>query len=329
MAEKFVSTIQDNVVDTELRQWMIPDFSTTTSHDKAVAAFGMMGAMQQYFNYTMICGCGLPSVTLLGTRQDWEMLASRANKLLKYGEECKRWASLLQPIMRYMLRTFDEPDSQEVKDFWLHVAFESGHEGPSRKGVRTLSGWITAFAYFKDDGKVTTDFKEEDLLQIDQESTPRFMRLGSDGDWRAIDRKRLTLDGMSYPLIRPAKIPRGVVILPIKIFDAESGVQRFATAVSGTIGMSISANGTTTQPVSAWWVVQEFEEPIEPLPAMKAGKSVTGSTTEGTLDTYSTSADTQEDEEMSASEDYDDEYLPSSERVAHRMQDLGSDTMAN
>ncbi|KAI1166678.1 hypothetical protein F5B18DRAFT_659612 [Nemania serpens] len=272
VAEEFVSAIQDNIVDTELRQWMIPDFSTTTSHDKAVAAFGMMGAMQQYFEYTMICGCGLPSVTLLGTRQDWEMLASRINKLLKYGEECERWASLLQPIMRYMLRTFDEPDSQEVKDFWLHIAFESGHESPSQGGIRTLSGWITAFAYFEDDGNVTTDFKEEDLLQIDRRKTLRFIGRGSDSNWQEIDRKRLTLDGMTYPLIRAAKIPQGIVTLPMKIIDAEFGVQRFATAVSGTIGMSISANGTTTQPVSAWWVVQEFEEPIEPLPAIKSGQ---------------------------------------------------------
>ncbi|UKZ80014.1 hypothetical protein TrVFT333_007778 [Trichoderma virens FT-333] len=242
VAQEFASVIQENVVDAELREWMIPDFSTTTSHDKAVAAFGMMGAMQQYFSYKIMIGCGLPSVTLLGTRHDWEMLASRVSKLDKYGEECKHWAGLLKPIMNYMLRTFDEPDSQEVKDFWLRVAYEAGSAG-SAGSTLTLSGWITAFAYFKEDGAVTMNLKEEDFW-----------------DCQEVDRRRLILDGVSYPLIRPGDIPRGLVVLPVTIVD--SNMQKFATVVSGTIGMSISENGTTSQPVSAWWIVQEFEEPI-------------------------------------------------------------------
>ncbi|KAI0454622.1 hypothetical protein F5B21DRAFT_474478 [Xylaria acuta] len=310
VSQEFVSIIQDNVVDAELRQWMMPDFSTTTSHDKAVAAFSMMGAMQKYFEYEMLCGCGLPSVTLLGTRYDWEMLASRVNKLYKYGEECKHWASLLQPVMRYMLRTFDEPDSQEVKDFWLRVAYEAGSEG-SHGGIHTLSGWITAFAYFKDNGKVTTDHKEEDIRQIDEKSS-RWLRMwaGSDRESLEQDRKRLTLDGVSYPLIRPAQIPRGIMLLPLTIIDMEVGVRRFATALSGTIGMSISANETTAQPASAWWVVQEFEEQIESLQTTKAGQSVTGSTTKGTSNTYSSSVDIlDDDEKMKVAEDFDDEIL--------------------
>ncbi|KAI1291384.1 hypothetical protein F5Y03DRAFT_403287 [Xylaria venustula] len=248
VAEMFVSVIQDNVVDKELRQWMMPDFSTTTNHDKAVAAFGIMGAMQQYFSYECRGGCGLPSVTLLGTRDDWERLASRVSKLGKYGKECQHWASLLQPVMRYMLKTFDEPDSHKVKDFWLRVAYEAGKEGSS-PGVRTLSGWITAFAYFKMDGTVARDYDENEIRRMDENDPEP-------------NRKRLVLDGVSYPLIRSSEIPAGVILLPITVIDEEKGVKRFATAVSGTIGMSISANGTTTQPVSAWWVVQEFIEPM-------------------------------------------------------------------
>ncbi|KAJ2978733.1 hypothetical protein NUW58_g7400 [Xylaria curta] len=233
VAQEFASFIQENVVDAELRQWMIPDFSTTTNHDKAVAAFGMMGAMRQYFK---------PDV--------------RVDRLHKYGEECKRWASLLKPVMRYMLRTFDEPESQEVKNFWLRVAYEAGSEGSS-PGVRTLSGWITAFAYFRDNGSATIDWKEEEICRRERAS----IQFGTQQE--LIDRKRLILDGVSYPLIRQALIPMSIALLPMTIIDTEVGVQRFVTAVSGTIGMSISANGTTAQPVSAWWVVEEFVEPMK------------------------------------------------------------------
>ncbi|KAI0532847.1 hypothetical protein GGR58DRAFT_488759 [Xylaria digitata] len=275
LAEVFASMIQDNVVDAELRKWMMPDFTTTTKHDKAVAAFAMMGTMKGYFEYIAWGGCGLPSVTLLGTRYDWEMLASRVNKLYDYGEECTHWANLLQPVMRYMLRTFDEPDSQKVKDFWLRVAYMAGKEG-SGIGVQTLSGWITAFAYFNEDGKVTRHYTEKDIDQIDEESSARAR------SWEGIDvrefvgleRKRLTLDGVSYPLIRLGTIPRGIILLPMKLIDREVGVQRLATVVSGTIGMFISEYGTTVQPVSAWWVVQEFHEPISSLPTTGAENGV-------------------------------------------------------
>ncbi|KAL7784046.1 hypothetical protein V8C43DRAFT_171166 [Trichoderma afarasin] len=241
-AQKFASLIQQNVVDPELREWMLPNFSTTTKHDKAVAAFGMMGAMKKYFEYNLMCGCGLPSVTLLGTRHDWEMLASRVNKLNKYGDECQRWANLLQPIMRYMQRTFDEPDSQEVKDFWLRVAWETGHKGSSGDS-RLISGWITAFAYFEASGSVTMDYEENTFRNFQG------------------DRRRLILDGVSYPLITPGSISSSLVLVPVKITDLESGMKKFTTAISGTIGMSISA-GAKFQPVSAWWVVEEFQEPI-------------------------------------------------------------------
>jgi hypothetical protein len=43
--------IAKNVVDPELRTWIMPDFSTTEESDSVVAAILMMGALQQYFEY--------------------------------------------------------------------------------------------------------------------------------------------------------------------------------------------------------------------------------------------------------------------------------------
>ncbi|KAI0517558.1 hypothetical protein F5B22DRAFT_109765 [Xylaria bambusicola] len=263
LAKIFAAMIQHNVVDPELRKWMIPEFTTTTQHDKTVAAFSMMGTMKGYFKYELRGGCGLPSVTLLGSRHDWEMLASQVNKLYDYGEECAHWANLLQPIMRYMLRTFDEPDSQKVKDFWLRVAYQAGKEG-SGIGIRTLSGWITAFTYFDENGKVARHYTEEDIHKIDEKSDARIRSWGGTNiqEYVGLERKRLTLDGVSYPLIRPGQIPGGIILFPMTLTDEETNQKRYATVVSGTIGMSISEHGTTAQPVSAWWVVRKFQEPM-------------------------------------------------------------------
>ncbi|PNP55430.1 hypothetical protein THARTR1_04260 [Trichoderma harzianum] len=230
LAQEFTSLIHENVIDPELREWMLPGFSTTTDHDKAVAAFGMMGAMQKYFKYGAFIGCSFPSVTLLGTRNDWEELERRVDKLKKYGKTCENWARLLQPILGFMKRTFDEPDSQEIKDFWLQVAWETGDSGMSGDPSK-ISGWITAFAYFEDDGRVTGNYHG----------------------------RRLELGEVSYPIIHPDNMPSSLVLVPLTITDLEAGVQRFFTVVAGTIGMSIS-DGSKSQPFAAWWMVQEFQE---------------------------------------------------------------------
>ena len=65
--------LEKNIVDPELREWIIPDFSTTTRDDRVVASVLMMGTLQKYFSYTLSIVCGLPSVTLLGTEEDWRI----------------------------------------------------------------------------------------------------------------------------------------------------------------------------------------------------------------------------------------------------------------
>lgn len=112
----------------------------------------MMGTLKRYFEYVVGSGCGLPSVTLLGDRQDWEEILHRLAKLAHYGSEPAQWADRLRPVLKTMLLTFDEPESEQVKQFWLHVVQEEGQAGSGR-GNETLSGWITAFTFWDQDGK--------------------------------------------------------------------------------------------------------------------------------------------------------------------------------
>jgi hypothetical protein len=71
MAVRMTGLIAKNVVDPELRTWIMPDFSTTEESDSVVAAILMMGALQQYFEYRFSLLCGIPSVALLGYQGDW------------------------------------------------------------------------------------------------------------------------------------------------------------------------------------------------------------------------------------------------------------------
>ena len=92
--------LEENVVDAGLRGWIMPDFSTTTRDDRVVASVLMMGTLQKYFSYTFGIVCGIPSVKLLGTVEDWEKMLRRVEKLKGYGEELAIWCDLLTPILK-------------------------------------------------------------------------------------------------------------------------------------------------------------------------------------------------------------------------------------
>jgi hypothetical protein len=149
MAQRMTELVAKNILDPTLRDWIIPDFSTTIHNDKVVASIVMMGTLKGYFKYRFSISCGLPSVTLLGEKSDWEALLARIDRLPSFGEEPKQWHALLKPVLTRFVRTFDEPHSAETKDFWQRIAhFENGGSGPT-----WLSGWITAFCFWDEKGK--------------------------------------------------------------------------------------------------------------------------------------------------------------------------------
>ncbi|KAH8684354.1 hypothetical protein BGZ60DRAFT_397392 [Tricladium varicosporioides] len=249
MARKFASLIQENVKDPGLQKWIMPTFSTTTEEDKSVASVVMMGTFKAYFEYLMLCGCGFPSVTLLGEKEDWEGILSRIRELQgkEYHAETKEWCELLIPTVSWMIKSFDSPDSQAVRDFWLRVAHA---EGPSASGIRTLSGWINAFIFWDENGKRIYSYSDADL----QYSWGTSLEA----------RKRLVLDGVAFPLISPASIPKGIVTCPVVVVDMAEGVQIDTTLVAGCVGMTLITDegGTKVQPTSGWWMVEDSREAI-------------------------------------------------------------------
>ncbi|TFK97239.1 hypothetical protein BDV98DRAFT_658687 [Pterulicium gracile] len=66
LAKQMMELVGENVVDTDLRDWILPNFLTTTDNDTVVASVLIMGTPKAYFQYQMMLGCGLPSVPLKG-----------------------------------------------------------------------------------------------------------------------------------------------------------------------------------------------------------------------------------------------------------------------
>jgi hypothetical protein len=250
VAHAMTKEIQKNVTDAELQKWMIPTFSTTTSTDVAVASFVMMGSLQKYFEYIAMGGCGFPSVTLLGEKDDWEAIADRVERLHRYGKETKEWGRHLTPILRAMVRTFDDPHSKKTKNFWLCACYKAGQNGSG--GIATLSGWITAFCFWDEKGHRNGAYSRAELEQA--------------AGWSELpvsERKPLELDGVEYPMFDPESLPKAFVTVPMTLEDHATQTKYTTTVVAGHIGMTLT-NGNTVQPRSGWWMLEDSSEAMNP-----------------------------------------------------------------
>lgn len=245
-----------NVNDPEMKDWVLPGFSTTTYSDKVVGSILFMGAMQKYFSFKMTVMCGLPSVTLLGSVEDWENILHRLDKLDILGDEPKQFATLLRPVLRHMIRSFTEPKSAEVIDFWNKIV----HENSVGSGTDYLSGWLTAFCFWDEDGNA-------------KRIPSRTWRKAHNG----------VLEDVVYPTVDVDAVPAGHASVPVSVDD--NGDTYETTMVAGSVGIIATASPTahelwqkiirgerldepstlsirpgglpirdTVQPVSGWWM---------------------------------------------------------------------------
>lgn len=143
-ANQMGQLLGDVVVDATLREWIMPDFSTTDDNDRVVAAIVMMGTLQTYFIYSCGIICGFPTVELLGEKADYEAILGRLDKLEEYGAEPSQFAALLRPVLRRFVRSFEAPEAEDVVKFW-RTAFDLDD---SVCGITTYTGWITAFTFW-------------------------------------------------------------------------------------------------------------------------------------------------------------------------------------
>lgn len=214
LASRMAELIQEHVRDPRLRDWVMPCFSTTTDTDRVVAAVLMMGSTQQYFSYRCEQECGIPSVTLLGEHADWEDMLLRVDYLAELGAEPAVFAGLLKPVLRGFVDSFSERLSAESLQFWGRIV----HRNSMDSGDDYLSGWITAFGYWNENGR----------------AQPIRNDVGRDEE-EGEDRVGCLLGDVRYPCISTEAVPVGFTSVPVVV---ESDGKLFQTKmVAGSIGI--------------------------------------------------------------------------------------------
>lgn len=151
----FVTEISNNTKN-DIATTLIADFSTTGTDERIASAVTLMDVVKQYFDYYMVyCVCGIPSITLTGTPEDWQKVLDKTKELGKIGMGW--WTSKLEPILEEFVKAADgNPDYW----FWKDIVKKSRPrkiQGPtcSRRPVRQtkFDGWFLKFFPYDNNGR--------------------------------------------------------------------------------------------------------------------------------------------------------------------------------
>ena len=220
--DRMTNLIDQNLVDKEFKEWVLPKFTTTTRVDKTVSAMLMMSSMKAYFSYKMEMLCGIPQVTLDGNKEDWMEIASRLEKLDTWDDKTKDWKRLLLPIITRFIKAYEgEIDT----DFWSHII----HSQSYGSGSASIYGWITAFTIFTEQGSYMGDSNERGLFY---------------------SQHPYVLDEVKYPQIKLNDVAVGSAEVDVLIVDG-AGVEWKTMLIMGNMGMKVTREDTV-QNVPMW-----------------------------------------------------------------------------
>ena len=185
------------------RDLVVADFSTTGPLERAATEVLLMDAFQAYFEYEMRCGCGIPSITLLGTAEDWRSIRRRAQMLSEFGLES--WGDVLLPVLDRIVATAEGKDDPRFWQSFFH--YESGSMGTA------MSGWIMVlFPYLK------------------QWRAPELIRNPHMASWQQLVGSKDTGPSLGT-------IPSGLASAPVKMVDVRTGETVETRFVAGMFGV--------------------------------------------------------------------------------------------
>ena len=123
------------------------NFSTTTQVAQVTSQVSIMSAMKQYFTYkVLMAGCGISSITLEGSLQDWEKIKSKLEFLST--KALKWWTKHLIPIIDNIIATKKYYNSKgklskELIEFWKGMIRLKGKG--DMYDPHMVNGWIVKF----------------------------------------------------------------------------------------------------------------------------------------------------------------------------------------
>jgi len=137
------SQISQNINNPEYTALTECNFSQTTSVQRMVSDIMLMYGFKEYFDYRMVCGCGIPGVTMVGTEEDWKALIEKHTELEKFLQPIEEvlklsaWFKSSKSVLEKLLQTYQgNPD----RDWWSKLIGKI--PGASGIGLKPGGGWF-------------------------------------------------------------------------------------------------------------------------------------------------------------------------------------------
>jgi len=221
---------------------LVPKFSTTGSLEKALHELALMDCMKSYFEFRCRTDCGISKVKLLGTGEDWKLLAEKVEGLRQY--DLGWWVDELLPILEKIRKTYAGEEVDKI--FWYTIYKQWSTRG---SGASTyVNGWITSFFPY------VNKCRRRDFCNLEE------LRKDASGESDAVSRTFVgrgrapgTLDYMD--------VPNGVSATPF-IWEYH-GAEIPMTIYGGFAGCEM--DGEYIRPVLAWAVGKSREGVYEKL----------------------------------------------------------------
>lgn len=155
LLDGFNAQIKENTKG-DLAKTITADFSTTGATERIASEVTLMETVKSYFEYIIMrISCGIPTVTLKGTPQDWQRVLDKTQQLKPYGLEA--WTESLTPILKeFVLAAQGNPN----RKFWQSMVkqerpdeLEGGACNPNNP--TEIDGWLLKL--FPDENGQTLD----------------------------------------------------------------------------------------------------------------------------------------------------------------------------
>lgn len=227
MISQFSEQIRQNS-DPVLHETLLCNFSTTTPKIRTAFEVALMDVYQRYFEFNMMCVCGIPTVTLEGTPDDWQRIRDRIELLATFDLEW--WTSRLAPILdQFVTTSMGSPD----RAFWQAIY------KPTRFYVRdSASGWIADLFPYLCQRLPKPEFWRNNIFETERR------------DWLPVDSNSRSVS------VALQNFPCGLSSAPVKIQFSDSSQPLDVDLMAGFFGVFQDPGDHSLSPEIAWALVK-------------------------------------------------------------------------
>ena len=241
-------------------------FSTTGPAARVASVVALMDTVQHYFEYTMRCGCGFPTITLKGGADDWQAVRRKAEVLRRY--DLDWWLDALLPVLdQFVAAAAGTPDV----DFWRSLC---NFRGASGMISAPITGWLQVFFPYLNHAaaKGWGSFEEADAAFVPtKDGTPKrtMRRNGGLAEYQkshqaGVGPSNWSRDGGGFggggngcgSGVKLELIPPGLASAPFKYVDVPTGRTYDMAFMAGVSSIVQHAESGALEPVVGWAVLE-------------------------------------------------------------------------